>query len=136
MKRKIVLIVVAVLVVVGGVVVGVRASPYRIYRSYIKDVEVFADQYSPPGYHLRVVAGGPNTCWKPWKYSVVRFGNIVVVDAIALFHRDRDCGQAFTWEVKVFHLGRCFVPGMKYVLVVNGEVESFIAGECEVKPMR
>ena len=136
MKKKIVIVLVAVVVVVSGVVVGIRVSPYRIYPCHINNVEVFADQYSPPGYHLRVVAGGPTTCWKPWRYSVVRFGNTVVVNVITLLRRDGPCGHAFTWEEKVFHLGRCFIPGMKYVVVVNGQVESFIAGECEVKPMR
>lgn len=144
MKKKIVLIVVAVLVVVGGGVAAVRVSPYRIYRSEIRDVEIQVQEVSKipfmgnvrPEYYVEVVAGGPNSCWSPLRYCVKRFGNIIFVEILSRIDLRVACGQAFTWEEKVFHLGRCFVPGMKYAVVVNGDVESFIAGECEVKPMR
>lgn len=128
MKKKIVVILVAVLVVVG-VVVGVVAQPYRIYPAYIDDVDLDAglDEPLPVKYYLRVVAGGPSTCWKPWRYCVMRFGNIIFVRVLTLHHRCRACGQAYTWEKKTIPLGSCFIPGMKYTVVVNDVVKTFVA---------
>jgi hypothetical protein len=135
MKKKIVLIIVAVLVAVSGVVVGVRVSPYKIYESYIQDVQIQVQEVSKcpfmgngrPGYWVRVVAGGPNTCWKPWRYWVTRLGNTVFVKVLSRIDFRVACGQAFTWEEKDIGLGGCFFPGMKYKVVVNGVVETFIA---------
>ena len=80
MKKKIVVTLVVV-VVIAGMVVGAVASlssPYRIYPAYIKEVNIVIDtEYLLPQYCLRVVAGGPNTCWRPWKYVVMSFGNII-----------------------------------------------------------
>ena len=125
MKKKIVVIVVTVLVIVGAVVVGVRASPYRIYPAYIKYIELQRIETLPPQYSLQVVAGGPDTCWTPWKYCVMRFGNIIFVGVLTLHHRAELCSQAFTWEEKTINLGSCFIPGMINIVVVNHMVLTF-----------
>ena len=121
-------VVVAVLVVVG-VVAGIVAQPYRIYPAYIDVVAIDArlDEPMPVEYYLRVVAGGPNTCYRPWRYCVMRFGNIILVKVLARHRRNELCGQLYTWEKKTIGLGRCFIPGMKYTVVVNDVVKTFVA---------
>jgi hypothetical protein len=131
MKKKIVVIVVVVLVIVGLVVVGLVKSPYRIYPSQIKEVEVLSADGMMRVYYLRVVAGGPNTCWSPWRYCVMRFGNKVFVEVLTLIDLRVVCGGMITWKEKDIPLGSCFIPGMKYVVVVNGVTETFVAGECK-----
>lgn len=127
MKKKIVVILVAVLVIVNMVVAGVHVSPYRIYPSQVKEVHVFAAECLVPEYYLRVVAGGPNTCWSPWRYCVKRFGNVIFVEVLTRLDLRVACGQAFTWKEKIIPLGSCFIPGMKYRVVVNGVIEAFVA---------
>lgn len=131
MKKKIVVIVVHVIVVVGvavGVIAGV-VSQYRIYPAYIDDVDIRAglDEPVPVKYYLRVVAGGPSTCWRPWRYCVMRFGNIIFVRVLTLHNRFEACGQAYTWAKKTIPLGSCFIPGEKYTVVVHDVVKTFVA---------
>jgi hypothetical protein len=127
MKKIVVIVVVVVLIAVA--VVGVVAQPYRIYPAYINEVAIKAkvDETMPMKYYLRVRAGGPTTCWRPWRYCVMRFGNIIFVSVLTLHHRYKSCGQAFTWEFKVIPLGSCLIPGMKYTVVVNDAVKTFVA---------
>jgi hypothetical protein len=131
MKKKIVVIVVVVLVIVGvivGVVVaGIVASPYRIYPAQIKEVNVYTAESLPPQYYLRVVAGGPNTCWRPWRYHVTRFGNTIFVKVLTLHDRRVGCGQMVTWVEHTIPLGSCFIPGVTYTVVVNDVTETFVA---------
>ena len=156
MKKRIVVIAVVV-VVIGAMVAGVVAQPYRIHAAYIDDVEVFPRSFRihtayidrvgidyidrvridagldeampllPVQYRLRVVAGGPTTCWRPWKYCVMRFGKVIFVRVLTLHHRYGACGQAYTWEEKTIGLGTCFIPGTKYTVVVNDVVKTFVA---------
>lgn len=127
MKKKIVIILVAVIVIVGVLAVVVRAWPYRIYPSQIKEVDVLSADGMMRVYYLRVVAGGPNSCWSPWRYCVKRFGNIIFVEVLSLLDVREPCYQVVTWEEKDIGLGGCFIPGMKYKVVVNGVVETFVA---------
>jgi hypothetical protein len=132
MKKKIVVVLVVV-AVIAGVVAGAVAQPYRILPAKIKDVDIWAGGSSRGGpseskrYYLLVVAGGHNTCWKPWRYNVTRLGNTIFVEVLTLHHRGEPCGMALTYEEKTISLGRCFIPDMKYWVVVNGMVEPFIA---------
>ncbi len=129
MKKKVVAVLVAVLVIVA-VVVGVVAQPYRIYPADIKEVhfDIPVGESLPTQCHLQIVAGGRNTCWMPWRYCVMRFGNIIFVRVLTLHHRNELCGQAFTWEEKVIPLGSCFFPGRSYIVVVNDVVATFVDG--------
>jgi len=124
MKKKIVVILLAVAALVMA---GVVLSQYRIYPAYIKEINISVAESLPPKYYLRVVAGGPNTCWKPWRYCGNRFGNMIFVQVLTLHHRGELCGQLFTWEEKIIALGSCFIPGMKYTVVVNNVTETFVA---------
>lgn len=126
--KKIVVIVV-VIVVIAGMVVGVVLQPYRIYPAYIDDVDIDAglDEPMPVEYYVRVVAGGPTTCWRPWKYCVIRFGKTIFVRILTLHNLHWACGMAYTWEKKTIELGRCFIPGTKYTVVVNDVVKTFVA---------
>jgi len=112
--------------------VGVVAQPYRIHPGYIDDVAIDAglDEamiVMPVEYYLRVVGGGPTTCWRPWKYCVMRFGKVIFVRVLTLHHLYRACGQAYTWEKKTIGLGTYFIPGTKYTVVVNDVVKTFVA---------
>lgn len=122
MKKKTLVI---VLVVAALLIVGLVVQPFRILPAQIKDVDIYVGESILPTYFVRVVAGGYNTCWKPWKYVVLRLGNMVFVQVLTLHHRDEFCGMSFTWEEKTINLGRCFIPYINWV-VVNGEVETFI----------
>jgi len=126
MKKKIVIILV-VMAVIAGMVIGVIAQPYRIVPAKIKDVGISCRESFPPQYYLRVVAGGPNSCWKPWKYNVMRFGNVIFVKILTLRYPHENCGlqPSFFWEEKIIPLGSCFIQGMKYIVVVNDVVETF-----------
>jgi len=133
MKKKIVVILLVV-VVIASMVVGVFAQPYRIYPADIKVVNIWVGESWPREYYVQVVAGGSNTCWKPWKYVVLRFGNIIFVRVLTLHHRGEACGMALTYEEKVIKLGSCFIPGMKYVVRVNDVTETFIGGRFKQIP--
>jgi len=121
MKKNLVI----VLMVAALLVVGLVVQPFRILPAEIKEVDIYVGESILPTYFVRVVAGGRNTCWKPWKYVVLRLGNMVFVQVLTLHHRDEFCGQAETWEEKNINIGRCFIPYINWV-VVNGEVETFI----------
>jgi hypothetical protein len=133
MKKKIVVVLIVV-VVITGMVVGAIAQPYRIRPADIKFVNIWASESWPQKYYVQVEAGGSNTCWKPWKYVVLRFNNIIFVWVLTLHHRNEFCGMAITYEEKVIELGRCFIPGMKYVVRVNDAKETFIGGQCDQIP--
>jgi len=128
MKKRIVIILVVV-VVIAGVVAGVVAQPYRIIPAYIEEVNIVIDTESLlPQYCLRVVAGGPTTCWRPWRYCVTRFGNMIFVQVLTLHRRGEICGQAFTWEEKIIPLDSCLIPCEIYTVVVNGQWRLLVAG--------
>jgi hypothetical protein len=135
MKKKIVIMLVVIVVIVG-MVLGVVAQPYRIRPAEIKVVNIWASESWPQKYYVQVEAGGPNTCWEPWKYVVLRFGNIIFVRVLTLHHRAKGCGMAITYEEKVIELGRWFIPGMKYVVRVNDVTKTFTGGRCEQIPQR
>lgn len=124
MKKKIVVALI-VIVVITGMVAGTIAQPYRIRPADIKVVNIWVSESWPQKYYVQVEAGGSNTCWKPWKYGVLRFGNIIFVRVLTLHHRDEACGMSITYEEKVTELGRWLIPGMKYVVRVNDVTETF-----------
>ena len=135
MKKKIVVVLIVV-VVITGMVVGAIAQPYRIRPADIKVVKIWVSESWPQKYYVQVEAGGSNTCWRPWQYVVLRFGNIIFVRVLTLHHRDEGCGMAITYEEKVIELGRWIIPGMIYVVRVNDVTETFIGGRCEQIPQR
>lgn len=134
MKKKKIAVVLIVVVVIIGMVVGAIAQPYRIRPADIKVVNIWAGESSLGEYYVQIVAGGTNTCWAPWKYVVLRFGNMIFVRVLTLHHRNEGCGMAITYEENVINLGRCFIPGMKYVVRVNDVKETFIGGQCDQIP--
>jgi hypothetical protein len=135
MKKKIVVLLIVV-VVITGMVIGAIAQPYRIRPADIRFVKIWASESWPQKYYVQVEAGGSNTCWRPWKYVVLRFGNIIFVRVLTLHHRDKGCGMAITYEEKVIELGRRFMPGMEYVIRVNDVTETFTGSRCEEIPQR
>ena len=135
MKKKIVVLLIVV-VVITGMVIGAIAQPYRIRPADIRFVKIWASESWPQKYYVQVEAGGSNTCWEPWKYVVLRFGNIIFVRVLTLHHRDKGCGMMITYEEKVIELGRWVIPGMIYVVRVNDVTKTFIGGRCEKIPQR
>lgn len=133
MKKKIVIILAAV-VVVAGTVSGVVAQRYVILPADIKVVNIWVSESWPQKYYVHVEAGGPDSCWKPWKYVVLRFGNVIFVGVLTLHDRERGCQMVITYEDKVVELGRLFIPGMKYLVIVNDVTEIFTGGRCEQIP--
>lgn len=130
MKKKTVVI---ILVAVALLIAGAVAQPYRIYPADIKDIDIWVSESWPQKYYVRVVAGGSNTCWRPWRYHVTRLGNTIFVEVLTLHHRGELCGFALTYEEKIIPLGICFIPDMKYAIVAtdgmrNFMVETFVAG--------
>jgi hypothetical protein len=111
-------------------VLCVNALPYRIYPADIKEVhfDIPVGESLPTQCYLRIVAGGSNTCMRPWRYCWARFGNIIFVRVLTLHHRHELCGAAFTWEEKVIPIGSCFFPGRSYIVVVNDVVATFVDG--------
>jgi len=106
-----------------------NSSPYRIYPAYIKEVNIVIDTESLlPQYCLRVVAGGPNTCWKPWRYHVMRFGNMIFVKVLTLHDLRKPCGCALTYVEKIIPLDSCLIPCNIYAAVVNGEWRLLVTG--------
>ena len=106
-----------------------NSSPYRIYPAYIKEVSIVIDTESLlPRYCLRVVAGGPNSCWEPWRYHVIRFGNMIFVKVLTLHDLRKPCLMMVTYVEKIIPLDSCLIPFTAYVGVVNGQWRLLAAG--------
>ena len=103
--------------------------PYRIYPAHIKEVNIVTNTESlVPQYCLRVVAGGPTTCWEPWRYLVMRFGNMIFVEVLTLHDLRKACGFALTYVEKIIPLDSCLIPSKIYMVVVNGRSRLLVAG--------
>ena len=119
--KKVVVILLSVLLIVGVV----APHEHILKPAFIAEVDIIVDAEAfPPRYCLRVVAGGPTTCWQPWRYHIVRFGSTVLVVVLTLHHPGEICGQAFIWEEILIPLRSC--PAMIYTVMVNSVVKTFV----------
>lgn len=121
MKKIVVILLAALLIAL------VVTSVYRIRPAYIYDVDVWVSKSFPHRYFLRVVAGGPSTCWEPWKYVTTRFGNIIFVRVLTLQYVGGSCGWMVIEQEKIIPLGTSLLPNTIFVVVVNGVLRILVA---------
>ena len=118
---------VAVIALAVLLIVVVVTSVYRIRPAHIYDVDIWVSRSLPHQYFLRVVAGGSSTCWQPWKYVTMRFGNIIFVRVLTLHDLDGSCGWMVIEEEKIISLGSSLLPNMIFMVVVNDVVKILVA---------
>lgn len=127
MKKKTVIILVAVLVIVGVLAGVVRVSPYRIYMAPIHDVNIRCDKSWPSQYSLHFVSGEPDSCHKYFCCHITRLGNTIKVMVLNTRHRLGLCFFVYSYVEHTIPLGICFIPGVTYTVVVNDVTETFVA---------
>jgi len=129
MKRKKKKIVIILLAVAALLIVGVVVQPYRIYMAPIQDVNIRWDKSWSSQYSLHFVSGEPSTCDKYFCCYITRLGNTIKIMVLNTRHRFGPCFFKYSYVEHTIPLGNCFIPGVPYTVVVNGVVETFVAGE-------
>ena len=126
--KKIVVILLAALLILGVVATGCQVIRYRKYLAYIEYMKIWADDSFPPQYFLYFRSQGPNSSHKFYRYYVSRFGKTIRVMVVHV-----ELNTLHTQMVVNFHriipLGSHFVPGETYTVEVNGRTNTFVAGE-------
>ena len=126
--KKIVVILLAALLILGVVATGCQITRYTKYLAPIDDMKIWADDSFPPQYFLYFKSLGPNSSSKFYRYYVSRFGKTIRVVVVHV-----ELNTLHTQMVVNFHriipLGSHFVPGETYTVEVNGRTNTFVAGE-------
>jgi len=95
----------------------------------IHDIDIWADNSSPPQYFLYVVSGEPTTCSKFDSYNVTRAGNTtIIVEIFNLRSIDVPCGELYSYVEHTIPLGSDFIPDVNYTVEINDVTVNFVAG--------
>ena len=101
----------------------------------IHDIDIWADNSSPPQYFLYVVSGAPTTCSKFDSYNVTRAGNTtIIVEIFNLRSIGEPCGEIYGYVEHTIPLGSDFVTGGNYTVEVNDVTVNFVAGVIMIYP--
>ena len=120
-------IVVIVLAVAALLIVGVVTQPYRIYVAPIHDVNIRWDKSWPSQYSLHFVSGEPSSSDKYFCCHIMRLGSTIKVVVLNTLHRFAPGLCIYSYVEHTIPLGRCFIPGVTYTVVVNNVTETFVA---------
>jgi hypothetical protein len=123
--RKILFVILAALLILSIFATG--CTWYRRSLAPIHDVEIWADNSSPPKYFVDVVSGEPNSCAKFDSYYVKRDGKTTRVWIINIEYVGGSCAEIYSYVDHTISLGSDFVPGVNYTVEVNDMTETFVA---------
>jgi len=123
--KKILFVILAALLILSIFATG--CTGYRRYLAPIHDVEIWADESSPPQYFVDVVSGEPNSCVKFDSYDVPRAGNAIRVEIFNIEYVGGSCAEIYSYVDHTIPLGSDFVTGVNYTVEVNNVTETFVA---------
>jgi hypothetical protein len=125
--HKILLVTVAALSILGIFANGCGIIKVRVLAP-IHDIDVWADNSSPPRYFLYVVSGEPTTCSEFGSYNVTRSGNTIRAEIFNLRSVSEPCGEIYSYVEHTIPLGSDLVPAVNYTIEINDVTVSFVAG--------
>ena len=124
--KKILFVILAVLLILSIFATG--CTGYIFYRGPIYDIDIWADNSSPPHYFVDVVIGEHTSCDSFDSYNVTRADNTTVrVEIVNKHITGEPCAEYAKYVEHTFPLGSDFVPGVNYTVEVNNVIETFIA---------
>jgi hypothetical protein len=124
--KRILFVILAVLLILSIFANG--CTGYILYLATIHDIDIWADNSSPPHYFMDVVIGEHTSCDSFDSYNVTRASNTTIRVEIVNKHITGEPCQEYTKYVEhTFPLGSDFVPGGNYTVVVNNVTENFVA---------
>ena len=123
--KKILFVILAALLILSIFATG--CIGYRHSLAPIHDVEIWADNSSPPKYFVDVVSEEPNSCVKFDSYYVKRAGKTTRVLIINIEYVGGSCAEIYSYIDHTIPLGSDFVPGVNYTVEVNDVTETFVA---------
>ena len=101
----------------------------------IHDIDIWADNSSPPQYFLYVVSREPTTCSKFYSYNVTRAGNTtIIVEIFNLRSIGVPCGEIYSYVEHTIPLGSDFIPDVNYTVEINDVTVNFVAGVIMIYP--
>ena len=124
--KKILFVIVAALLILSIFANGCGIIKVKVLAP-IEDVDIWADNSSPPQYFVDVVSGEPNACHEFVGYNVTRAGNTIRVEIFNLRSIFGPCAEVYSYVEHTIPLGSDFVPGVNYTVEVNDVIETFVA---------
>ena len=116
----------AVLLILSTFVTGC-GGPCVMHLAPIRDIDIWADNYSPPQYFLYFVAVQPDGCAHFDSYIMTRASNTTIIVEVFNLSCGTGCPQMESYVELTIPLGSDFVPGGNYTVEVNNVIETFIA---------
>jgi hypothetical protein len=124
--NRVLLVLLAVLLILS-VFATSCGEPCVLQLAPIRDIDMWADNSSPPQYFLYFVAVQPDGCAEFDSYNMTHAGNTTIILEVFNLDCDRPC-PAIESEVELtIPLGSDFVPGVNYTIKVNDVTETFVA---------
>ena len=123
--KKILFVILAALLILSIFATG--CTGYRRSLAPIHDIEIWADESSPPQYFVDVVSGEPNSCVKFDSYKVTRAGDTTRVEIFNIEYLGGSCAEIYSYVDHTIPIGSDFVPGVNYTVEVNDMTETFVA---------
>lgn len=128
--KKILFVVLALLLILSIFANG--CTGYILYLAPIYDIDIWADNSSPPHYFVDVVIGEHTSCDSFDSYNVTRAGNTTII--VDIFNRrcctgcpDPDEMYDYNYAWHTIPLGSDFVLGGNYTVEINDVIETFVA---------
>jgi hypothetical protein len=131
--KKIVIIVLAALLILGIFVSG--CASYTFYLAPIYDIDIWADNSSIPNYFVDVVIGEHTSCNSFDSYNVTRASNTTVrVEIVNKHTTNEPCEEYVKYVEHTIPLGSDFVHGGNYTVEINDVTVNFVAGFIMIYP--
>ena len=125
--KRILFVILAVLLILSIFANG--CTGYILYLATIHDIDIWADNSSPPHYFVDVVIGEHTSCDSFDSYNVTRASNTTIrVEIVNKHITGEPCQEYAKYVEHTFPLGSDFVPGVNYTVEVNNVTETFVAG--------
>jgi hypothetical protein len=131
--NRILLMVLAALLILSIFASG--CTGYILYLAPIYDIDIWADNSSPPHYFVDVVNGEHTSCDSFNSYNVTRAGNTTIrVEIINKHVTGEPCEEYVKYVDHTIPLGSYFVPGGNYTVEINDVTVNFVAGVIMIYP--
>ena len=106
--KKILFVILAALLILSIFTTG--CTGYMRSLAPIHDVDIWADNSSPPKYFVDVVSGEPNSCVKFDSYYVKRAGKTTRVWILNIEYVGGSCAEIYSYVDHTISIGSVFRP--------------------------
>lgn len=108
---------------------------YTLYLATIYDIDIWADESSPPSYLVDVVVVENPGCDSFGSYKVTRTGNTTVrLEILNKRYTNAPRAECLKNVEHTFPIGSDFVPGGNYTIEINDVTVNFVAGVIVIYP--